>query len=150
MVKKKKNRILIVDDDEAVLKSIGDYLALKGYDVDTAKTGAEAIEKSKKNFFNLAILDIRLPDMDGTELLTKIHDTEPKIIKVMLTGYPNSENAIDSVNRGADAYLVKPAPLEKVLKLIEQKLAEQDKETKMDKAKLVSYIESRDKEFNDK
>jgi len=145
-----RKRILIVDDDKAVLESIGDYLAMKGYTVDTARTGTEAIEKSKKGFFNLAILDIRLPDMDGTELLTKMHVTEPKMIRVMLSGYPNSQNAIDSVNEGADAYLVKPVPLEKVLKLIEQKLAEQDKETKMDKAKLVSYIESRDKEFDEK
>jgi DNA-binding NtrC family response regulator len=145
-----KRRILIVDDDEAVLESIGDYLALKGYTVDTAKTGAEAIEKSKKGFFNLAILDIRLPDMEGTELLTKMHNTEPKMIKVMLTGYPNSQNAIDSVNRGADAYLVKPVQLEKLFKLVEQKLAEQDKETKMDRDKLVNYIESRDKEFDEK
>ncbi|HVP16675.1 MAG TPA: response regulator [candidate division Zixibacteria bacterium] len=145
-----KKRILIVDDDEAVLESIGDYLALKGYIVDTAKTGTEAIEKSRKGFFNLAILDIRLPDVDGTELLTKMHNTEPKMMKVMLTGYPNSQNAIDSVNRGADAYLVKPVQLEKLFKLIEQKLAEQDKETKMDKDKLVSYIESRDKEFDEK
>jgi DNA-binding NtrC family response regulator len=147
----KKKRILVVDDDEAVLRSIKDYLAMKGYEVDTAKTGGEAIEKSKKGFFNLAILDIRLPDMDGTELLTKIHDTEPKMIKIMLTGYPNSGNAIDSVNEGADAYLVKPAQLEKVLKVIEKKLADQDKETKMDEDKLVTYIESRDKEkFDEK
>ena len=145
-----KKRILVVDDDQAVLKSIGDYLTLKGYTITGAKTGKEAIEKSKKGFFNLAILDIRLPDMDGTELLTKMRDTEPKMIKVMLTGYPNSENAIDSVNKGADAYLVKPVQLERVLKLIEQKLAEQDKESKMDRDKLVKYIESRDKEFNQK
>jgi DNA-binding NtrC family response regulator len=146
----KKKRILIVDDDEAVLRSIKDYLAMKGYEVDTAKTGAEAIEKSKKGFFNLAILDIRLPDMDGTELLTRIHDTEPEIIKVMLTGYPNGQNAIDSVNGGADGYLVKPVQLENLVKVIEKKLEDQDRETKMDKDKLVSYIESRDKEFNEK
>jgi len=54
------------------------------------------------------------------------------------------------VNGGADAYLVKPVQLDKVLKLIKQKLVVQDKENKMDKDKLVSYIESRDKEFNDK
>ena len=145
-----KKRILIVDDDEAVLRSIGDYLALKGYTVDTARTGKEAIEKSKKSFFNVAILDIRLPDMEGTELLTRMHSTEPKMIRVMLTGYPNSQNAIDSVNRGADAYVVKPVQLGKLFRLIEQKLAEQDKETKMDRDKLVSYIESRDKEFDEK
>lgn len=142
-----KKRILIVDDDEAVLKSIGEYLFLKGYIIETAKTGTEAIEKTKKSFFNLAILDIRLPDMKGTELLTKMSDTEPKMIKVMLTGYPNTENAIDSVNKSADAYLVKPIQLEKVLKVIEQKLGEQDKQSVMDQEKLVKYIESRDKEF---
>jgi len=146
MVRTKK-RILVVDDDEAVLKSIRDYLALKGYRVDTAKTGKEAIEKSKKSFFNLAILDIRLPDMEGTELLTKMHDTEPEMIKVILTGYPSKENAIDSLNKRADAYLVKPVQLEEVVRLIEQKLGEQEKETKMDKDKMVRYIESRDKEF---
>jgi len=146
MVQKKK-RILIVDDDEAVLKSIEEYLVLKGYVVDTAKTGREAVEKSKKGFFNLAILDLRLPDIGGTELLTKMHDTEPRMIKIILTGYPNTENAIDSVNKGADAYVVKPVQLEKMLKLIEQKLAEQGKQIEMDKEKLVGYIKSRDKEF---
>jgi DNA-binding NtrC family response regulator len=142
-----KKRILVVDDDEAVLKSIRDYLALKGYTVDTAKTGKEAIEKSKKSFFNLAILDIKLPDMEGTELLTKMHGTEPEMMKVMLTGYPSMENAIYSLNKKADGYLLKPVQLQEVLKLIEQKLREQEKETKMDKDKMVRYIESRDKEF---
>lgn len=145
-----KKRILIVDDDESVLKGIGDYLSLKGYTVDKAKTGKDAIKKSQANFFNLAILDIRLPDMEGVELLTKMRETEPRMIKVMLTGYPGMENAIDSLNRRADAYLIKPVRLEKLLELIEQKLGEQAKETKMDKDKMVSYIESRDKEFDEK
>jgi DNA-binding NtrC family response regulator len=146
----RKKRILIVDDDEAVLKSIGDYLSLKGYIVDTAKTGKEAIKKSKDNFFNLAILDIRLPDMEGTELLTKMRENEPKTMKVMLTGYPSMENAVDSLNKRADAYLVKPVQLKKLLELIEQKLGEQERESKMDRHKLVKYIESRDKEFDEK
>lgn len=145
----RKKRILIVDDDEAVLKSIGDYLSLKGYTVDTARTGKEAIKKSKDDFFNLAILDIRLPDMEGTELLTKMRENEPKMIKVMLTGYPSMENAVDSLNKRADTYLVKPVQLKKLLELIEQKLGEQERESKMDRHKLVKYIESRDKEFDE-
>jgi len=138
--------ILIVDDDEVVLRTIADYLCLKGYNVQTAKTGKEAIEKSNKHFFNLAILDIRLPDMDGTELLTKMRETEPEMKKVMLTGYGNFENAVDSVNKKADAYLVKPVETKKLLKVIEENLREQKEELKMDQKKLVKYIETRDKE----
>ena len=146
----RKKRILIVDDDEAVLKSIGNYLSLKCYTVETAKTGKEAIKKSKDNFFNLAILDIRLPDMEGTELLTKMRENEPKTIKVMLTGYPSMENAVDSRNKRADAYIIKPVHLKKLLDLLKQKLGEQERESKMDRDKLIRYIESRDKEFDEK
>jgi DNA-binding NtrC family response regulator len=145
-----KRRILIVDDDQAILKSLGDYLSMKGYSVETVKTGKEAIEKSKSQFFNLAVLDIKLPDIEGTELLTKMHETEPRTIKIMLTGFPNMTNAVESLNKRADAYVVKPVEPEKLLKLVEQKLGEQDRDLKMDKDKLIKYIESRDKEFENK
>ena len=145
-----KRRILIVDDDQAILKSLGDYLSLKGYSVETAKTGKEAIEKSKSQFFNLAVLDIKLPDIEGTELLTRMHETEPRMIKIMLTGFPNMTNAVESVNKRADAYVVKPVEPEKLLKLVEQKLGEQGRELKMDKDRLIKYIESRDNELENK
>jgi DNA-binding NtrC family response regulator len=146
----KKRRILIVDDDQAILKSLGDYLSLRGYSVETAKTGKEAIEKSKSQFFNLAVLDIKLPGIEGTELLTRMHETEPRMIKIMLTGFPNMTNAVESLNKRADAYVVKPVEPEKLLKLVEKKLGEQERELKMDKDKLIKYIESRDKEFENK
>ena len=143
-----KRRILIVDDDQAILKSLGDYLSMKGYVIETAKTGKEAIEKSKSQFFNLAVLDIKLPDIEGTELLNRMHETEPRMIKIMLTGFPNMTNAIESLNKGADAYVTKPVELEKLLKLVEQKLREQARELEMDKDKLIKYMESRDKEID--
>ena len=146
----RKRRILIVDDDQAILKSLRDYLSMKGYSVETAKTGKEAIEKSKSQFFNLAILDIKLPDIEGTDLLNKMHETEPRMIRIMLTGFPNMRNAVESLNKRADAYVVKPVEPKKLLKLVEQKLGEQDRELKMDKDKLIKYIESRDKEFENK
>jgi len=135
-----------VDDDETVCKKIADYLVLKGYAVETAATGKEAIEKSKNQFFNVAILDIRLPDMEGTALLTKISETEPKVRKIMLTGYPSIENTVESLNKHADAYVIKPADPRKLLKLIEEQLSEQEAQLKMDRRKLVTYIESRDKQ----
>ena len=141
-----KRTILVVDDDERVLNVISRYLTSKGYVVETAKTGREAIQKSRSRFFNLAILDIRLPDMEGTELLTKMDENEPKMKKIMLTGYPNLENAMESVNKRADAYVVKPAEPKKLLTLVEEKLAEQEQELKLDCKKLVTYIQTRDKE----
>jgi len=135
-----------VDDDEAILNTIKDYLTLKGYDVDTAKTGKEAILKSKNHFFNLAILDIKLADMEGTELLTKMNETKPKMMKIMLTGYPDLENAAKSLNKGADAYLIKPVKLQELQKVIETKLNQQQNDLKMDQEKIVTYLETRAKE----
>jgi DNA-binding NtrC family response regulator len=147
-VAQNKRNILIVDDDLDLLRSLADYFALKAYAVETAKTGKEAIEKSKNHFFNLAVLDIRLPDMEGTSLLTKMSETEPKMKKIMLTGYANIENAVESVNKRADAYVIKPADPKKLLELVEEKLAEQEQELKMDRKRLTMYIESRDKQFD--
>lgn len=64
----------------------------------------------------------RLPDMEGTELLTKMHRDTPKMMKIMITWYPPLENAVEAVNKGADAYIIKPVKLEEVLKVIEEKL----------------------------
>ena len=74
-----KKNILVVDDDREVLETFEEYLLLRGYDVDTAENGKEAIEKSKARYYNLALLDIKLPDMEGTELLTRMHQNRPKM-----------------------------------------------------------------------
>jgi DNA-binding response OmpR family regulator len=136
-------RILIVDDDEAILESLKAILELKGYKIDTAKTGQEAIEKSKANFYNLALLDIKLPDMEGTDPLVKMHGSEPKMMKVMLTGFPSLENAVRALNLGADAYLMKPINPKELLKVIEEKLREQWEAEVMGEEKVRDWIETR-------
>ncbi len=141
-----KKRILIVDDDEAILDSVKGYLSLKGYSVDTAKTAKDAIRKSEDHFYNLAILDIRLPDANGTDLLTKMRKTRPEMVKIMLTGYPDQANTMDSLNRGANGYLLKPVELDKLLKVIEKKLKQQEEAKKMDREKVTEYIVSWGKE----
>lgn len=138
-----KDRILIVDDDEAILMNLERILRLEGYETDVARTGLEAIEKSKRNFYNLALLDIKLPDMEGTELLTKMHETFPRMIKIMVTGYPDLENAIESLNLGADAYLVKPVTIKKLLDVVKEKLAEQKNMEKITEEKIKKWIETR-------
>jgi DNA-binding NtrC family response regulator len=84
-----KKRILVIDDDEVVRKNLKAILELEGYHVDTAVTGKEAVDKSNATFYNLALIDIRLPDMKGTQLLTTMRDTVPKMVKIIVTGYPS-------------------------------------------------------------
>jgi DNA-binding NtrC family response regulator len=103
-----KKRILVIDDDEIVRSNFKAILELEGYNVDEAATGKEAIKKSTEAFYNLALIDIRLPDMAGTKLLTELHESVPKMKKIMVTGYPSQDNAIEAVNKNADSYLVKP------------------------------------------
>lgn len=141
--KKKKKSILVVDDDETVLKSLKDILQSNGYRVDTAKTGKEAIEKSERRFYNLALLDIVLPNMQGTKLLTKMHRTTPKMMKIMVTGYPSLQNAVESLNLGADAYVVKPVSPEELLRVVEDKLKEQEEAEKMSEEKVAEWIKTR-------
>ena len=83
--------ILIVDDDKSILRTFTRILQKQGYKIDTAETGKEAIEKADKNHYDLALVDIRLPDMDGTELLAKMKTQLQNTIKIMITGFPSIE-----------------------------------------------------------
>jgi len=115
-------RILVVDDDESIRKPLAAILEEEGYIVDTAENGKEAIEKSDTKFYNLALIDIRLPDMEGTKLLTLIKETTPKMVKIIVTGYPALQNAIEAANKGADGYILKPVTIDSLLKTIKEHL----------------------------
>jgi len=121
----------------------------EGYAVDTAKNGREAIKKSKVKFYNLALIDIRLTDMEGTKLLTRVKDTMPKMRKIIITGYPSLQNAIEAVNRGADAYVLKPFDMEKVLETIKDQLKKQEEEKRYTQKKVGEFIETRVKELEE-
>ncbi|MGB9684444.1 MAG: response regulator [Candidatus Bathyarchaeales archaeon] len=140
-------RILVVDDDENIRKVLTMILEDEGYTVDTAETAKKAIEKTRKNFYNLALIDIRLPDMEGIELLTKMRDTTPKMRKIIITGYPTLQNAIEAVNRGADAYILKPFDVNKVLATIKEQLRKQEEERRYSQEKVAEFIETRVKEL---
>lgn len=142
-------RILVVDDDESVRKVLATNLEEEGYAIDTAKNGKEAIKKSKVKFYNLALIDIRLTDMEGTKLLTKVKDTTPKMRKIIITGYPSLQNAIEAVNRGADAYVLKPFDMDKVLETIKDQLKKQEEEKKYTQKKVGEFIETRVKELEE-
>jgi DNA-binding NtrC family response regulator len=145
----KPARILVVDDDENIRTTIEAILKNEGYTVDVVANGSEAIKKSESAAYNVALIDIRLPDMEGTELLTSIRDTAPKVRKIIITGYPSMQNAIDAVNRNADAYLVKPVDLDKLLGLVREQLKLQEAEKKYSQEKVAEFIEARVKEISE-
>lgn len=136
-------RILVIDDEESIRKSLAAVLEEKGYLVDTAENGKEAVEKSKTSLYNLALIDIRLPDMDGVQLLTAIKETIPKTVKIIITGYPSLENAIEAVNKGADAYIIKPFDMNKLLDMIKEHLKKQEEARKYSEKKVAEFIETR-------
>jgi two-component system response regulator HydG len=142
-VAKDKPSILVVEDDANISETLSTILQQKGYNTDTAKNGKEAIQKSKAKFFNLALLDIKLPDMKGTKLLIKMHGDLPKMVKIMVTGYPSLENAVEALNLGANAYVMKPVNPRKLLALIEEKLEEQHQAEKMTEGKVTEWIKTR-------
>lgn len=133
--------ILIVDDDEAICRTLAAILQAEGYQTTTTTTAKEAIEKAESQFFNIALLDIKLPDMEGTQLLAQLQKTTPETIKIMITGYPSLKNAVDALNYGADSYVMKPVDPAELLKTIENKLGKQKHAEKITKEKLAEWIQ---------
>jgi DNA-binding NtrC family response regulator len=140
-------RILIVDDDDTIRTTMKAILEDEGYEVDLAASGKEGITKSKETTYNIALLDIRLPDMEGIELLKLMKPAVPRTRKIMITGYPSTQNAIGALNKNADAYLIKPVDIEKLLNTIKEQLKLQQEEKIFSEQKVAEFIESRVKEI---
>jgi two-component system, NtrC family, response regulator AtoC len=111
-------RVLIVDDEVQLVKAFKKKLTEEGFAVSTASTGQEALSMIESQQFDVGVLDIRLPDIDGVELLERIRKAEPSIEVVMLTAYASVDTAIRSMKRGAYDYLSKPCKLSELSKVI--------------------------------
>jgi DNA-binding response OmpR family regulator len=146
MKERQESRILLIDDEESVRKSLAFILEDEGYVVDVAENGQEAIRKSKANLYNLALVDVRLPDMDGISLLPQMRETVPKMVKIVVTGYPSLANSIGAVNNGADGYIIKPYSVEHLLRTIKDHLQKQRETAKFDEKKVIDFMETREKE----
>ena len=108
-------RVLIVDDDKSILRIFTLILQRKGYSTDTAETGKEALEKTNSQFYDVALIDVVLPDINGLDLLKRMpHKTK----KIVITGATSEENQKRAQIEGADAYLLKPIKLEELLQII--------------------------------
>lgn len=120
-----KPSILIIDDDTAILRTFTRIFQRKGYCVSVAERGKDAVEKLSRNSYDVALIDLRLPDMEGTELFSLIQNTSPRTLKIMLTGKMLMTYSIE----GADVLLKKPIQPEQLLSVIDCKLKDKNLET---------------------
>jgi heterodisulfide reductase subunit A len=105
---RRKFRILIVDDELVVRDSLKEWLEDEGFQVDMAESGAEALEKVTGEAYHLMLLDIKMPGMDGVEVLKRSKDIRPELPVVMMTAYATVETAVEAMKLGAMDYLMKP------------------------------------------
>jgi DNA-binding NtrC family response regulator len=120
--------ILIVDDDTGVRDMLSSVLNDEGYSVEAVENGKKAIKACEKSPFDVALIDIELPDTKGTELLNRLKKMQPKMIRIIITGHPSIENAMKAVNERADGYVLKPFEVTELLEMIARLLTEKTNE----------------------
>ena len=120
----KKSSVLVVDDEDALRTVLSSELTNEGYEVRSASDGDEAIDELQKAAFDLVLLDIKMPRLNGFEVLKFIKEHHPASKVVMLTGFADLKNAIESKKLGADDFVSKPYDLVDLLTTIERVLSE--------------------------
>lgn len=120
-----KIHILIVDDDHGMCETLSDILKEEGYLTSTAESGAKAVQLAKKHFYNVTLVDVRLPDVSGLKVLEEIKNVHPETCVIIITAYATLKNAIDALNMGADAYITKPVDLDEVKAIIRKEIHNQ-------------------------
>jgi DNA-binding NtrC family response regulator len=119
----KKSSILVVDDEDALRTVLSGELASEGYDVRTAADGDEAVSEMGKASFDLVLLDIKMPKVDGFEVLKFVKENHPTSKVIMLTGFADLKNAIESKKLGAEDFVSKPYDLVDLLTTVERVLS---------------------------
>jgi DNA-binding response OmpR family regulator len=108
-------KLMLVDDEERYLVTTRKLLTRKGYDVVTASSGREALEKLREQEVHVVILDVKMPGMDGNEVLRNIRSLFPLVEVIMLTGHATLDSAVEGLKAGARDYLMKPAEIDEII-----------------------------------
>jgi len=108
-------RTLIIDDEVEFSQTLAERLTMRGLKVDTAISGTEALEKARKTTFDVVILDLVMPGMDGIETLKRLRAIKPDLQVILLTGHGTIEKSVESLKLGALDFLEKPANLDDLL-----------------------------------
>jgi DNA-binding NtrC family response regulator len=135
------SRILVIDDERSIRNTLKDILEYEKYSVDLAEDGIKGIEKVKSSAFDMVLCDIKMPGMDGIEVLEKLQEIIPDTPVVMISGHGNIDTAVESIKKGAFDYIEKPLDLNRLLITIRNA---------MDKSSLVSETKSLKKKVNKK
>lgn len=115
-------KILVIDDDPFIRDLLAKVLINEGYKVDTAEDGVKATEKISSEFYDVLITDLRMPEMDGMQLMYKALELQPDIDIIIITAYASIENAVEAIKRGAFDYIEKPFRLEKIRLVVKRAL----------------------------
>ena len=119
-------KVLIVDDELPIRRTLRDILEFEQYDVDQASDGLECVAKVQKEKYDVVIMDIKMPKMDGIEALERLQILAPELPVVMVSGHGNIETAVDAVKKGAFDYISKPPDLNRMLITIRNAIDKSD------------------------
>ncbi|KKM80044.1 hypothetical protein LCGC14_1343840 [marine sediment metagenome] len=136
-----QKRVLVADDESTIRETLANVLSEAGYKVTTAADGLQALEVMSKTDIDVALLDVRMPEMDGMEVLARIRQTYPTIQVIIITAFGTVESAVQAVKLGASDYVTKPFVFDDILIKIERLLDMRDLAD--DKRFLLSELESR-------
>lgn len=136
-------KLMLVDDEERYLITTKKLLSKKGYEVLTAQSGKEALEKLQQHTVHVVILDVKMPEMDGNETLKQIKTMFPMVEVIMLTGHATVDSAIDGLKSGASDYLMKPADIDEIIEKAEEAFEKRKRlEAKIRIAQTKKYMRS--------
>ena len=127
-------KILIIDDEKSIRKTLREILEYEKYQVDEAADGSEGIELVKKNKYDIILCDIKMPKMDGIEVLLKLQEFNPDLPVVMISGHGTIDTAVDALKKGAYDYISKPPDLNRLLVTVRNAL---DKSTLITETKTL-------------
>ncbi|HEY7617371.1 MAG TPA: response regulator, partial [Terriglobales bacterium] len=113
----RKGRVLIVDDETVVQEALTNWFRHKGFDVQVAHGAYEALEKVQGGDLDLALLDIKMPGMDGMDLMNRLRQLDPSLVLVMMTGHGSVKTAVQALKSGAYDYLTKPFDPQDLMRL---------------------------------
>jgi DNA-binding response OmpR family regulator len=137
---KEMKRVLIVEDETIMRESLRDWLKDEGYEVDTAESGEEALQKIGETEFGVTVLDLRLPGKDGLQVLKEATAQNPKFKGVIITAYPSVETAVEAMKIGAVSYITKPFAPDALEKEIEEILGPVQAEVKPKEVKVEETV----------
>jgi DNA-binding response OmpR family regulator len=142
--KGKRVSALVVDEDEEIRGTLMERLQEAGYFTDVAANGKDAIDKFKEFFYNIALVEVELPDMTGLEFLKVIKSIHPDTSVIFITGKPSLENSVSALNAGANAYMMKPLKMEEMMEHVNDAL---DRQRAIIETRELLFAERKKREF---